>query len=153
MNALSSLFGKRPLALKSNVRQGPNGQSYTPEEIRVAKIICKLALRSIGRAELTPEEEAANTTIIEVFSVVSSEKAFKDLALLMRGVYRQYETYVLCDPQTLEHFPYLDDQGERAKRNQSSVTVLLRTAIVGLVTNEERDLMFKMYQSAKVSNS
>ena len=157
LNALSALFAGKTITLSGRGRTPAGGTAYTEAEIKAARTIARLVLTLMNTTCSEPFTEADivnNQPLLETFQLANQQSnQFNDVAHAIRATYRLYEGYMLADDSTLQDFPKVDGQGQRAKRDQSSVNVLFRKAIKGLVTDEIRDQIFKLHIPSKTKEA
>lgn len=138
------------IPLRSTRHTGGSGVSYTDRELKCARFITKLALIAAKR-EVTEgisddeiESDSDKVLLYEIFKELS-ETSFPDLRRFIKRGYRVFEDMMLSDDTTLSDFPSCDVFGKRINRNPSSLTVLFRAAIKGLVEKKVIDQMFKVH--------
>lgn len=146
-NEMKKCFnGPKKLALRGKGRT-PRGMQYTEVEYNTVRFIARLVLSANNLLEaepLTEADMAVNDELISIFKSTSSKVGgFKDIAHAIRATYRDVEGIRLLTDGTELDWPKYDGMGNRAPRNASSLNVLFRKAIKGLVSDEVRDGIFK----------
>ena len=144
-NDLRSLLGDSSLKLISSSRT--NGTSYTEDERQLAGNIARVVLvaanviddKTIDLDTISEDIKAAVQLAVE--SMDSNELS---AVALMRAVYRTVEANKLADPTTVEAFPKVDGK-ERVPRDFSSINLIFRGGLKGVVSDEIRDKLFKNY--------
>ena len=76
-----------------------------------------------------------------------SPEEVPNVATGMYRAYRLFEDVMLSNDETFLDFPMIEASGRRINRTRSSLTVMFRKAIKGLVSQETIETMFKLYQS------
>ena len=147
-NELKSMFTHSPkIALSGKGRINRSGTSYTDRELYVARFIARLAFVGASMEHTEPlvdEEMQKGADIVDTFKTTSAmSNGFKDVAHAIRATYRMYEELQHAVDETRIDWPKCDSVGARKPRDESSVRVLFRKAIKGLVPNEIRDQVFK----------
>ena len=139
------------IPLKSSRHTGGSGVSYTDRELKCARFITKLAFVAAkqdvneGISDEEIESDPDKMLMYEVFKELC-EVSFPDLKRFIRKAYRTFEDIMLVDDETIRDFPTCDVYGKRINRNPSSLTVLFRAAIKGLLEKEVIDQVFKIHQ-------
>lgn len=153
LTQLRDLIGKE-LPLKGTSRKGGNGVSYTDREIACARFVVRIVFTagSVEMTEPVKEEELDNDNdkalIFDLFQQLS-EQQFTDLTQAIRRTYKAFEDVMLANDESYKDFPLTDQNGRRLNRSQSSITVMFRKAMRGLVPKQVIDQMFKLYQHPK----
>lgn len=146
---LKAVF-KKQLPIKSNRRHGGNGISYTERELNCVRFLARLIF-TVNDIECTEpvsneelEEIPDKNLLYRLFFELKNQRDFTDVPSAIRHTYKVFEIMMLEDEETLDDFPLVDGHGRRIPRNQSSHTVMFRTAIRGLVSSEILDIMFNI---------
>lgn len=153
LQSIATMLGNQAIPLKSGKRIGPNGISYTDKEIEAARTLARLAFQvfTIPCTEFISMEEIEKSSykkmVLDVFETLVTQHQFVDVAQCLRHSYRTFEQMMLSSEKTKEDFPMINNREERIPRSQSSLNVMFRKAIRGLVDKEVVDTMFKMYQN------
>jgi len=146
-NDMKKCFTSSPVLALRGKGRSPRGMQYTEVEFNTVRFIGRLVLstNNILEAEpLTDADMVTNEDLIAVFKSTSSKAGgFKDIAHAIRATYREIEGLRLLTEGTELDWPKYDGMGNRAPRNASSLNVLFRKAIKGLVNETIRDGIFK----------
>jgi hypothetical protein len=137
------------LPLVGGKRRGPHGIQYTDRELAVAKYIARVLFTaanfSISEPVSEKEQEGDKQIIYEIIEQMSPEE-IPNITTGMYRAYRLFEDIMLSNDDTYLDFPMMEASGRRTNRNRSSLTVMFRKAIKGLVSQETIETMFKLYQ-------
>ena len=138
------------IPLVGGKRRGPNGVQYTDRELAVAKYIARVlfSAASFPISEPVVEKEMGGDKqlVYELIEQMSPEEV-PNVAIGMYRAYRLFEDVMLSNDETFLDFPMIEASGRRINRTRSSLTVMFRKAIKGLVSQETIETMFKLYQS------
>lgn len=138
------------IPLVGGKRRGPNGVQYTDRELAVARYIARVLFTAAGFPTSEPivekEMEGDKQIIYELIEQMSPGE-IPNVAIGMYRAYRIFEDIMLSNDETYLDFPMMEASGRRINRTRSSLTVMFRKAIKGLVSQEIIETMFKLYQS------
>lgn len=137
------------IPLTGGKRRGPNGVQYTDRELAVARYIARVLFTAANFSISEPvleKEEGDKQMIYEIIERMSPEE-IPNITTGMYRAYRVFEDIMLSNDESYLDFPMMEASGRRINRNRSSLTVMFRKAIKGLVSQEIIEEMFKLYQS------